>query len=388
MFGLGTTNRKPRINLVISIGSSSVRASFVSDTGSHERPVILTHDSVDFQDSVSSFSQYVQAMSKACGEVFQKSINHGTFVKPERIICVLEKPWYLSQTHTYSDDRNHEFVFTKQDTQHVLAAHVSRMQDSIQTSPFANTETRIIEKRIVHSAVNGYEVDTLPSRVRLKKIDITSYVSVAPSVVLDALQKTVTRYVAGDIIFATSSLAFFAVTRTMFEDIDSYICLSVFKQSTEISYIDQGALLSMSHFMQGTNEVYNHTDGAIHNNTLMAHMRLMDHDILHKDTSDIYHKKIAESASRWGVSFARSLNDFARVGMKSDIVVVLVEKDYIPWVKYVITDVRNNHLARSNSGFRVILVTMDVLDDYIGSKVSYPDPVNTLHSIFLTLFIN
>lgn len=386
MFGLGTKQHKPRTSLVLSVGSSSVRASFVADTGSHERPVILTHHNVTFQDTVSNFSQYVQYMSKACVEVIQKNIDDGTFHNPDRIVCVLEKPWYISQTNTFSEDNIHEFTFEKKNIQNIINTHGSKLQSFIQTTPFAKVQTKQIEKRVVHSAVNGYEVDSLPSNIRLKKIDITTYLSVAPTMVLDAVERSVHRYFKGQVLFATSSLAFFAVSRNMFDDVDTFLCMSVSKNTTEIAFVEQGALLSMFHFMQGTQEIFNHNNSAVHNQTLLSHARLLNREKIQTHSSDIYQKLLEQSASRWRQSFSDGLAKLAKTGMVSDTIVLVVEKDLRAWVQHAIADARNNHLSRSGSPFRVILVTMDTLDDYIGSKVAYPDPVNTLHSIFLTLF--
>lgn len=382
MFGLGTKHHKPRINLVISIGSSSVRASFVQDGGKNVRPVILTSHAIKFQADSQSFSRYLASMSRACVQLLQKKIDFGRFHTPDTIFCILEKPWYVAHTHTFSDDREYEFSFEGQRIKEILDGHLCYMDEFVATTPFAKTSTRVIEKRVVHSAVNGYEVDRIPPRNTVKKIDITTYVSVAPDMVLDAVQNAVNKHVKRPVIFATSALATFVVQKNIFQDLDNFLSVVVTESSTEIEYVDQGALHSMSYYMQGLDELEHNDHPAIHTQTLLSRVRLMNVGSLDNTSADVYQKAIADSASRWRASFAQNLNHFAGVGMKSDTVILLVDPEYAAWVQYALTDVRNHHLSRSHAGFHVILITMDVLDDYVGAKVAYPDMLNTLHVIF------
>lgn len=382
MFGLGTKQDKPRTSLVISIGSSSVRASFVRDT-KPERPIIVWHDSVSFRENDSDFEQYKKNMTQACSKLIEKSIQTQGFSKPETIMCVLEKPWYVSQTYTYTQDSEHEFTFKKSTIADILKEHVAQGKRHVEKNFFNNTHTSIIEKKVVHLAVNGYEVAMVSPKTNLRTIDVTSYISFTSENILQEITQAIHRHIHHDVDFATSSFASLGLVKALFEDIQTLMLVSVSEHSTEMSFLEHGAMRSTAYFPKGTHELHRlDQDRGIHTNTLLSHLRLMGQNTTELHSSDPHIKSIQKAFESWRVSFAESLQNFSHKMMKSDIVILLVDKDYAQGIERVIQDARNSHLSRSGSVFRVILISMDDLEPYIGSYVQYPNIKNVIHTIF------
>lgn len=382
MFGFGGKQDKKKTIIVISIESSQVRACFV-DIQDGQKSYITKQAKASFVASQVTYVEYKKNMEQAIG-VALSVLKQGMFAAPSQVFCVLGAPWYLASSHTHTIEEENPFEFNVRVSQDILHQETQRFISVVQNKYFAGLPVDVLEKKIIHIAVNGYPVTVVPKNKKIRRVDVVSYVSLTSEKLLKDIKESVHRHFQREVVFATSALSHFVVGRDVFESVGSFSYISITGEQTEISYIDEGSLISMANFPVGNNLLHKHASlASAHTHSVVSSIK---HDQILKDKNI---SSVSMSAAReWQDGFESAVQNFSKNHPVQNTVVLICDKQYQTWFTSVIQDSRNKHLSVSNQNFRVIILNMEALYSYVGSKVPETDIQLAVHALFTTLSIS
>lgn len=378
MFFFGAKKEHKQTHLVVSFEALHVRACFVS-MQSGEKPYIT--------------AQYIEKMRNQSEEVVKKTLDSVLqilFTKQPQVVtsvvCVLGKPWYVSYTNNFLQEENTPFLFRESHIKQILQDHISHSQrEAIDFFQTEEQNIKLLEKNILHIGLNGYEVQTL-KRDRIRKAEVTSYVSFAEKNILSMIENEIHRHVKKDVSFHSSSFVQTVVARDIFEYLDNLTLVSVDAKHTEINIISDGAITHGTFFEIG-DEIFdlNARTAEIDPATLHSELRALAKGVLHHGTSPKLQTIISASQDEWRRYFFETLQKISReISIPQDVVVVS-NKDSFFWIQKAIQDSRNKHLTTSETNLHAILINTEALYGFVGSKISEPDSKLMMYTAFTTL---
>jgi|GEM_PF-1137021 len=381
MFGFGKKRSRKETVMVVSIESSHVRACFV-DVEDMTKPYITKQSKASFATSHTSFGEYKKNMEHAIGTSLL-ALQKGMVATPSQIFCVLGNPWYVASSHTHTTEEDNPFKFNKGISQEILKEETVRFVSKVKNDYFSGLPVEVIEKKIIHLAINGYPVTTIPKNEKIRRADIVSYVSVTSESIIKDITTSINQHFHREVTFATSALSHFVAVRDIFDSVGSFLAVAITGDQTEIIAVDDGSLLSVANFPVGSNVLHKHS------NSQGAHVQSVLTTV--KDTNLPKNKKVSSvsvlAAREWQEGFEKIIYSLARNHSVQNSVVLLCDREYAEWFTSVIQDSRNKHLSTSNQNFRVIILDMETLHSYVGSKVPDADLELVVHTLFTTLNI-
>lgn len=380
MFFFGTKKEHKQTYLVVSFEALHVRACFVS-TQTGEKPYIT--------------AQYSEKLRNQSGEVIKKTLDsvlQTLFTKQPQVVdsvlCVLGKPWYVSYTNNFLQEENIPFLFRESHIKQILQNHISYAQEkACKHFEIEEKNIKLLEKNILHIALNGYEVQTI-AREHVRKAELTSYVSFAKKNLLSMIEDEIHRHTKKDIVFHSSSFVQTIVTRDVFEHLDKFILVAVDAKHTEINIISDGAIVYGTSFHLG-DEVFDSSARAsgLDPGTLRSELRALAKGVLHHGTSSKLQTIVSTSQEGWRNHFFETLQKITHeISIPQDVVVVS-NKDSFFWIQKAIQDSRNKHLTISETNLHAILINIEALHDFVGSKISEPDLKLMMYTAFTTLTV-
>ncbi len=383
MFGFGSKKSQPKTCLVVSVESSHIRACFVS-VAPHQKPFIVAEHIQKFSEDSSS-STHLKNMKSSLHKTLQGLLEkHPT--KITETYCVLGTSWYFSRTYTHTHDEETPFLFRERDSKKILQDAVLDFKEELARSQGVSKDDLLaIEKNIVHIALNGYEVSSL-SRQHVRRVELTSYVSYGYRSQLEEIQEEIERHVNAPVHMHTSTLVQYVVARDAFEYLENFVLVSLGGKETEVTLVQQGALVFGTTFSLGDSLVedyakkYGYTPA-----TISSELSLLSAGTLHVDASKPVSRVIKGVEEEWRQAFFDCIKGISHHTAIPNQVVVLSKPKTFFWVEQALVDARNKHLSISDSHLHAILMNVEAIQPFVGSKIINPDLKLMMYASFTTL---
>jgi hypothetical protein len=383
MFFFGSKKKKSQTHLVVSVESSHIRACFVSVTP-HQKPFILVEHIQKFSED-SQPRAHLTNMKSSLHKTLQTLLEkHPT--KVSETYCVLGTSWYFSRTYTHTHDEETPFLFRERDSKKILRdADLDFKQELSGTQGVSPDDLQSLEKNIVHIALNGYEVSSL-SRHHVRRVELTSYVSYGYRSQLEEIQEEIRRHVSAPIHIHTSTLVQYVVARDAFEYLENFVLVSLAGKETEVTLVQHGALVFGTTFPLGDSLVedyakkYGYTPA-----TILSELSLLSAGTLRNEASQPVSRVIQGAEEEWRQAFFDCIKDMSRHTAIPNQVIVLSKPKTFFWVQRALGDARNKHLSISDSHLHAILMNVEAIQPFVGSKIVNPDLKLMMYASFTTL---
>jgi hypothetical protein len=209
---------------ILDIGSTSVGGALVAPEAqiifSLRRPIVY--------QAKMDLERFLADVSAAIAEVLTQLVKQGG--APSQVVCVLSAPFYAARTDWVSKKESESFVFTKK----LLDELVDKVR-----KPVAGHE--ILESSVLDISLNGYELAN-PYGQRALEVELSHYLSIASTKVLEGLRQAVNKVVHGaEVKFHSFSFALFRVLDELLPSKD-YLMLDIGGEISELSLVWHGIL--------------------------------------------------------------------------------------------------------------------------------------------------
>jgi hypothetical protein len=258
IFSKSEDTPKERLVAIFDIGSDSVGGALTKvPVDGQAIPTIIksVRTDVAFREEI-NFSMLFKDMITALGTTAD-SLYDGKVGVPEKIICVLASPWYLSETRVIKMARDKSFLFTDRIADELLQKEITGLNDlylnkygGIKSAP------EMIEHHISGVSLNGYIVDD-PIGKRSKSIEMNMIISLSPKTCLDKIREVLMKtFPHLKVEFSSFMVDSYLAVRDRYAASDSYLLLDVGGEVTDVAIISKGGLKASLSFPFGKKEFF------------------------------------------------------------------------------------------------------------------------------------
>lgn len=243
--------------LIIDVGSASVGAALVAlpkQGNGKDRPHILAtvREGISFQEALSS-KQFLSAMNHALMKALRRIHAEKTLggAAPSRIFCSLSSPWCLLKVRRISIIREDTFETSPETIERFIEDDVSLLVKEI-TASLPEHDLAIVEKNIIHTKLNGYEVANLYSK-KVKNLELVSAISLSSRRVVDTLTQTIRQLFHSVARYGTFPLVMFSAVRDLFAEEKNFLFMDISGEATDVSLAEYDSIANSMSFPRGKN---------------------------------------------------------------------------------------------------------------------------------------
>ncbi len=238
---------------IFDIGNGSIGGALVrfSEHGvptilySHREPIAyLPHaTSKRLLDEMIKLLDSVAANIHKTGLLHIKHRFHVHSVK--RAFCVFSSPWYISDTRTTKISEEKSFVVSRKYIDDLIRKEEDEFIKTLKDGKYEKmfgSDTRLLEKKIIHTKLNGYEVDH-PINKKAKELDITFFSSFIAHDITKAVEDTLLKHFHfRSIHFHSYALASWSAMRDMYPTIHNFLFIDITGEVTDVMLTQRGIL--------------------------------------------------------------------------------------------------------------------------------------------------
>jgi len=247
------TKTTPHVALVFDIGSGSIAGALVV-LKNDAPPHILygVRKPIPFQAQL-DFERFTTSMYETFRLVVENVRQKGfVYLNTEKIsedasisvLCMYASPWY--EAHTQILTLKKEQVFSID--QNLIERLVGQIEED-------TDQTDIIEKSITGIKVNGYSVDSVKNKEG-KHLELTVSHTTLPHHIANEIESTLRGSIKlKRVIHHSFPLAAFSAIRDVFHEKDDFMVLDFSAEVTDLSLVQQGAIIETVSFPIGKNSI-------------------------------------------------------------------------------------------------------------------------------------
>lgn len=241
------------IALLVDIGSASVGAALVSVEKEKIPQVLATvREDISFQEALSS-ARFLFAMNQALDKVLKTlQAKTGSVGNPKHVFCTLSSPWFILKTRNLHIESKKEFEITESTLDEFVNQDIVRLKEELKGT-LPPQDVRIIEKKIVHMKLNGYEIKN-PYKQKTSRMELSMSVGISSGRVVQSIERKIHNFFHTDAVhFGAFPVAAFNTIRDVFPIEKNFLFLDITGESTDVSCINNDLLMGTISFPRGKN---------------------------------------------------------------------------------------------------------------------------------------
>lgn len=249
----GGQKQNEELTLLVDIGSASVGAALVKiEKGQAPRIIASIREDISFQEVLSS-ARFLLAMNKALDKVL-KDLQEKTKAtgNPKHFFCTLSSPWFILKTRDLRISKNEEFEVTERALEKFIDEDILKLKDELKDT-LPPEDVRIIEKKIIHIKLNGYEIKN-PYKQKTSRIEMTVTVGVSSGKVIQSIERKINNFFhTKSVHFGAFPVAAFSAIRDIFPTESRFLFLDITGEATDVSRVENDLLTRTVSFPRGKN---------------------------------------------------------------------------------------------------------------------------------------
>ncbi len=380
------------ISLILDIGNGSVGAMVLnyehSAHGSiptvlycHREPLTFLPDMKEKRllaamlDLLKTTLQHVQ---KEAASVIPRSIWGGAHFS--HVVCIFSSPWYASQASVVRKEATTPFHITNPLVNELVNKEEVRFAEALTRGDYEQhfgTKVVLLERALVHSAINGYEV-TNPVGKFGRLLEITLFTSLISEKVLRLVEDVFYHvFHIRQIECFSYALASWNAIRTMFPEASDFIFLDVGGETSDVTITIRGAITETLSFPFGRSTILRTLVEVLHISpeNAVSFMKMRSLGTLEKEIASDVEKVLATVADQWTDAFNQTLSSISKKYNLPKQAFVTIDPDFASFF--------NGILSRADIGpalFKGPFTVVSIANNTIASFVRNLNQSNTFSS--------
>ncbi len=386
------------IAVIFDIGSGSIGVSLVQFS-MHNVPVTLyTHrapltflPSVESKRLLDSMLALLKTVSQHLHKEGLVQIHHSFFGQYviKDVFCVFSSPWYTSKTKVLKTEKDKPFLVTKGYIDELILTEEKAFREAIKSNEEASafgTDTRFLEKKIIHTKLNGYEIQN-PIGKKAKELELTLFSSFISTDILKRIESMLHGTLHfRNIQFYSYALASWSAVQSMFPDTSKFLFLDVSGEMTDISLTNKGVLTETISFQSGRNILLRKVAETLKVPPEVALSYLIMHSqgVAEKKFAAKIEAVVKETMKEWHAELIETLRALSKTYSMPSKLFITVDGDVSKFFMDALKEPVPMEFSVMNNVFDVTYLNADKVNlfNHFAPKV-IPDPFLGLESIFL-----
>lgn len=241
------------LTLLVDIGSASVGTALVMiEKGQAPRIVASVRENISFQEVLSS-ARFLSAMNQALDNALKAlQLKTKTTGIPAHVFCTLSSPWFILKTRNMHIEKKEEFEVTERNLEGFIDEDIEKLKEELKET-LPPQDVRIIEKKIIHIKLNGYEIKN-PYKQRTSRMDMSVTVGVSSGRVIQSIERKINNFFhVKSVHFGAFPVAAFSAIRDIFPTEKNFLFLDITGEATDVSNVSDDLLTRTVSFPRGKN---------------------------------------------------------------------------------------------------------------------------------------
>lgn len=372
---LFTSPKREQATIIFDIGSGSVGGAFtiVPLDGAGAPSIIkTTRNDIKFRENF-NFNFFMQDMIVSLDKTANFLLNKNLGA-PDKIVCSMSSPWYISENRNVLIKNNKSFVFDKKIASDLIKKEISNLIDEYK-SRYKDLDSipEVVESYISTISLDG-KIEENPLGKKCRSVEISMIISLSPKICLDKIREVISKnFHTKNISFSSFTIDTYLAVRDKYIRPNSYLLIDVSGEITDIGIVKDGILRFIWSFPFGKNNFYK---------ILCSNLKIEKRDAeeifkLYNDgnISESYKKKVAPIfkliEDKWGELFSNGLNTITRTHNLPSLVFLTADDDIKKWFSRILKQQEKfKNLGINHSGGIITLDGPEFLNlcDVQGSK--------------------
>lgn len=371
------------LTLLVDIGSASVGTALVMmEKGQAPRVIASVRENISFQEVLSS-ARFLFAMNQALDNALKAlqlmTKNTGA---PAHVFCTLSSPWFILKTRNMHIERKEEFEVTERALDEFINEDIARLKEELKET-LPPKDVRIIEKKIIHIKLNGYEIKN-PYKQKTSRMDMSVTVGVSSLRVIQSIERKINNFFHVKLVhFGAFPVAAFSTIRDIFPTEKNFLFLDITGEATDVSSVEDDLLTKTVSFPRGKNFFIREISARLR--TVHEEATTLFSMFLREELDAVRQKEVAgivaQAEKEWLMRFEKAIRTLSENGTPPLKIFFTADSDITPLFSTLISKAKSELLMDA-------VFDVQYLDQHIVSKfVSFEtevirDPFLVVEALF------
>ncbi len=387
MFQLFKSNEE-EVSAVFDIGNGSIGGALVRFKKNGIPTILFSkREPLTFMPSADSekLIDYTVKLIKSLAADIAKNGK----IDNNRIYCVFAAPWFVAQTKVIKDSQLKPCTVTKNSIDTIVKKEQDQFNELVKSGKYADilgSDSIIMEKKILKTKLNGYEVDD-PIGKKAKELELTVFSSYISKGILEQIDVAVrSSLVAKSIEHVSYAMASWGGCRAVFPEVFDHFFIDVSGENTDVSLVLKDVLVENASFPIGRSSLLRAIvkDLNITPDVALSYLKMSLEKTLDNKSTDEMQKIFSAFTAEWRNGFFAVLSEFQKNYTLPSSIFLTVDQDCSG---FFVDSLRASTPIEMNvpqNSFSVHYMNADVFKRFLGIAPGKPlDPFLAIESVFL-----
>jgi len=378
------SSHKPKIGIIIDIGSSSVGAAAVLLSSSHKPKIIYSvREEMVFQEHF-VFERFASSMFKTLEKVLMdiSAVNFpphsGKFFS-----CFLASPWYASQTLLLEKKFKDSVTFDENLLNELQEKEIEIFK--LREIEKIGRDAIILETKTIQTKLNGYETNN-PFGKNAQEIEVAIYASISSEKIVKAITERIKKvFHMSSPQFYSFSLASFAAIRDIFHE-KSFLFMDISGEASDLSIVRDNVLQETITFPLGKNSTIRKIASGLSSSfqEAVSLFRIAKDENLEEKTGRKIKKAMVVASKEWITAFQNALSSVSEKQTFPQDIFITADTDVSSWFIENLQDSGADSFSVIGNVFTVRHLNGSFLSSFCDSETGVErDSFLTIESLFL-----
>jgi len=379
---------------LLDIGNGSINGAIVLFTKNKIPRFIFTGEvpfSIPLQPSAPELSAEMKILlNKILDYLIKNGLSKMTFAKKiEKVLVTFSSPWFALKTKHINLVQQNYFLITKDFLDDIIEKEKKVFEKLLSGEDSPNKSFEIVEKSIVHTKINGYEMSNSLGR-KTKNFDAYLCLSVVGKSTIDIVHNAILKnsHIPADMVsIHTFPVVSFIVVRDIFSANSDFIIMDITGEVTDLTLVEDNVVIKSISMPSGRNFIIRQIAKKLDLSAEIAesNLHLYAEGKLDEKTKIQIQTILLDVEKEWSIYLESAIQEFSSQKNIPSTVYLTVDSDVAPIYKDFLSLVKTDSTAEFRKNMNLIHINKETLSHFYETQMEVE--VNEFMAI-LAVFYN
>ncbi|OHA99371.1 MAG: hypothetical protein A3E59_00410 [Candidatus Zambryskibacteria bacterium RIFCSPHIGHO2_12_FULL_39_47] len=386
--------KEDELSILLDIGNGSINGAIVLFTKNKIPRFIFTGEvpfSIPLQPSAPELSAEMKILlNKILDYLIKNGLSKMTFAKKiEKVLVTFSSPWFALKTKHINLVQQNYFLITKDFLDDIIEKEKKVFEKLLSGEDSPNKSFEIVEKSIVHTKINGYEMSNSLGR-KTKNFDAYLCLSVVGKSTIDIVHNAILKnsHIPADMVsIHTFPVVSFIVVRDIFSANSDFIIMDITGEVTDLTLVEDNVVIKSISMPSGRNFIIRQIAKKLDLSAEIAesNLHLYAEGKLDEKTKIQIQTILLDVEKEWSIYLESAIQEFSSQKNIPSTVYLTVDSDVAPIYKDFLSLVKTDSTAEFRKNMNLIHINKETLSHFYETQTEVE--VNEFMAI-LAVFYN
>ena len=386
--------KEDELSILLDIGNGSINGAIVLFTKNKIPRFIFTGEvpfSIPLQPSAPELSAEMKILlNKILDYLIKNGLSKMTFAKKiEKVLVTFSSPWFALKTKHINLVQQNYFLITKDFLDDIIEKEKKVFEKLLSGEDSPNKSFEIVEKSIVHTKINGYEMSNSLGR-KTKNFDAYLCLSVVGKSSIDIVHNAILKnsHIPADMVsIHTFPVVSFIVVRDIFSANSDFIIMDITGEVTDLTLVEDNVVIKSISMPSGRNFIIRQIAKKLDLSAEIAesNFHLYAEGKLDEKTKIQIQTILLDVEKEWSIYLESAIQEFSSQKNIPSTVYLTVDSDVAPIYKDFLSLVKTDSTAEFRKNMNLIHINKETLSHFYETQTEVE--VNEFMAI-LAVFYN